>query len=358
MIDRRAFLGRTMLAGVAIGLGSAARAARPEAMPLDAFSAFRSGLDHPEGIAATPDGRIFLSNGGGAIGVVERDGSLRQVGTALSPNGVAIDPQGRAIVANMGLLKKLPGPLQRIDVASGKVETLVDRLEGRELTSSNGPTVARDGTIYCTHSKWDKIAAIGSTTPDGFIYMVRPDGGASIVARGLAGVNGLCLDRRERFLYASLTPFGIIRRWPRRRDGTLGKREDFGPKLGAVVAEQTVQQILAMPTAERAGLGYCDGIAFDAVDNLWVTLPFANKLVAITPQRELVEIVHDPEATIISMPTNLCWGGSDLRDLYVVSRRSGVIARARTAVAGAPLANWPVQRPILSEIARNGGRFC
>ena len=51
--------------------------------------------------------------------------------------------------------------------------------------------------------------------------------------------------------------------------------------------------------------------------------------------------VHDPEGKAISMPTNLCWGGADRRDLYVVSRRSGMVVKARTAIAGAPLANWP-----------------
>ena len=41
------------------------------------------------------------------------------------------------------------------------------------------------------------------------------------------------------------------------------------------------------------------------------------------------------------MPTNLCWGGPDRRTLYVVSRGKGMIVQARTAIAGAPLANWP-----------------
>jgi gluconolactonase len=74
---------------------------------------------------------------------------------------------------------------------------------------------------------------------------------------------------------------------------------------------------------------------------LWVTLPFANRIVAITPDGRKVDVVHDPDGTMIDMPTNLCWGGADLRTLYVVSRAKGMIVRARTTVAGAPLANWP-----------------
>ncbi|QDC39062.1 SMP-30/gluconolactonase/LRE family protein [Sphingobium fuliginis ATCC 27551] len=310
-------------------------------LALNDFTLVRGSLDAPEGIASSPDGRLFISNGGGAIGVLERDGTLRQIGKALAPNGVAVDREGRVIVANMGLLNKGPGPLQRIDVATGTVETLVSELEGRQLVASNGPATARNGDIYCTHSSWGPIGNIGTTTPAGFIYRVAPDGRASIVARALRGVNGLCLDREERFVYASLTAEGRIRRWRRQADGSLIDPQDYGPQLGVVIADHQAKDIRAMPVADRAELGYCDGIAFDAAGNLWVTLPFANRIVAITPDGRKVDIVHDPEGRMLSSPTNLCWGGADLRDLYVVSRASGVVVKARTDIAGLPLANWP-----------------
>lgn len=112
--------------------------------------------------------------------------------------------------------------------------------------------------------------------------------------------------------------------------------------LGTVVDNHMVAEIRAMDVAARGATGYCDGIAFDEDGNLWVTLPFANRLVAITPSGALVDIVYDPEGRMISMPTNLCWSGADRRDLYVVSRGTGTIVRARTAVAGLPATNWPV----------------
>lgn len=342
-IGRRGFVGGLAAFGLATGIAPAAakRQRSPAPLSVGDFSLVLDGLDHAEGIAAAPDGRLFLSSAAGALGVLEIDGRLRQIGTPIAPNGIAIDPQGRAIVANMGLLKQVGGPLQRIDVASGAVETLVAELEGRPLVASNGPIVARDGTIYCTHTSWGPVANIGTTTPAGFIYRVKPDGTADIIARSLRGANGLCLDREERFLYCSLTAEARIRRWRRLPDGTLADPEDYGPQLGAAHPDQMVRDILALPAAERAALGYCDGIGFDMAGNLWITLPFANRLVALTPDRRLASIVHDPEGRMIAMPTNLCWGGRDRRDLYVVSRGSGRIVRARTAIPGAPLANWP-----------------
>lgn len=341
-IGRREFLAggaATALSGCtpSKGIGRAA----PPPLALTDFALVREGLNAPEGIASSPDGRLFISNSGGAIGVLERDGELRQIGRPLAPNGVAVDREGRVIVAHMGLLNKGPGPLHRIDVATGTVETLVSELEGRQLVASNGPATTRNGDIYCTHSSWGPIGNIGTTTPAGFIYRVAPDGTAAIVARNLRGVNGLCLDGPERFLYASLTAEGRVRRWRRQADGSLSDPQDYGPQLGVVLPDHQAKDIRAMAGADRAALGYCDGIAFDRAGNLWVTLPFANRIVAITPDGRKVDIVHDADGKWLSSPTNLCWGGADLRDLYVVSRASGTVVKARTDVAGLPLANWP-----------------
>lgn len=342
-IDRRELLAggaAAALVGCAPSTGIG-RATPPTPLALKDFTLVRDGLDAPEGIASSPDGRLFVSNGGGAIGVLGQDGALRQIGRPLAPNGVAVDAQGRVIVANMGLLNKGPGPLQRIDVTTGTVETLVSELEGRQLVASNGPATTRNGDIYCTHSTWGPIANIGTTTPAGFIYRVAPDGTASILARDLRGVNGLCLDAQERFLYASLTAEGRVRRWRRQADGSLTDPQDYGPQLGVVIPDHQAKDIRAMVGADRAALGYCDGIAFDRAGNLWVTLPFANRIVAITPDGRKIDIIHDPDGKWLSSPTNLCWGGADLRDLYVVSRASGMVVKARTDVAGLPLANWP-----------------
>lgn len=342
-IRRREILlgGATLAMAACTGSRGIGRASPPRPLAIAGFRLVRDYLDAPEGIASSPDGRLFISNGGGAIGVLTPDGSFSQIGQALAPNGVAVDREGRVIVANMGLLNKGPGPLQRIDVATGTIETLVSELEGRQLVASNGPATTRNGDIYCTHSTWGPIGNIGTTTPAGFIYRVAPDGKASIVARDLRGANGLCLDREERHIYASLTAEGRIRRWRRQADGSLTDPQDYGPPLGVVIPDQQAQDIRTMSAADRSGLGYCDGIAFDRDGNLWVTLPFANRIVAITRDGRKVDIVHDPEGTMLSSPTNLCWGGADLRDLFIVSRARGMVVTARTDVAGQALANWP-----------------
>ena len=110
--------------------------------------------------------------------------------------------------------------------------------------------------------------------------------------------------------------------------------------LGTVVPDQTAPQIRALPPAARARTGYCDGLAMDQAGTLFVTLPFANRIVAIDRDGRRSTLVHDPAGTRIDFPTNLAWGGPDRRDLLGVSRGSGMIVCARMSVPGLPAANW------------------
>lgn len=336
-MHRRTLIRSLGASGIALALPACA--GKPPTRPLTPadFQMIVTGLEKAEGIAVADDGRLYLSNGKSAILVRETDGTLRPIGAPSGVNGVALDPQGRVILANFGLLSGTPGSLQRLDPATGAVETLAETIDGRQLVGSNFPVVARDGTIYCTHSTWSEPARIGTTVPAGFVYRVTPDGKVDQVAGGLRGANGCCLDRQEKYLYVALTGAGRIVRLPRRKDGSLGPAENFGPVLGDVTPDAMFQDILALDDAARAKLGYPDGLAFDVAGNLWITMPFSNKLVMLTPAGRLVEMLHDPAGTMLSRPTNLAWGGPDRRDLHVVSRATGSVIRARTPVAGLPL---------------------
>ena len=75
----------------------------------------------------------------------------------------------------------------------------------------------------------------------------------------------------------------------------------------------------------------------DQEGNLWVTLPSANKIVAITPKREVFTVAHDPTGKVINMPTNVSWGGSDLCDLYVGSIEANCVLHMRSPIPGMPL---------------------
>lgn len=296
------------------------------------------GIARCEDVVVGKDGRVWASDQASACAEILPDGSLRRVGRAGgAPNGINMDAQGRIIIANFGVYEGEAGPLQRLDVETGEIEVLASEIGGQTLTACNYPIIAKDGTIYCTHSTfadpWPK-ALDGRT--DGFVFRVTPDGAVEKLAEGLKFANGCCLDEDESHLYVCQTSGGNVVRYPLLADGRLGDREDYGPVLGTFPTAQADPDNLPTP-ADMADWPYTDGNGFDVEGNLWVTLPAANKVVAITPDREMVTIAHDPTGEVLNDPTNVTWGGADMKDVYFGSIGTDYVIKARSPVAGMKL---------------------
>lgn len=308
-------------------------------IPLEAMEKAGIGLDRPEDVVISREGRVFASDHQCAVAELLPDGGLKRIGArGGAPNGINMDAKGRVIIANFGIYDLEPGPLQRLDVETGELETLAGEVAGKNLTSCNYPIVARDGTIWTTHStfaeNWPQ-ALDGRN--DGFVFCYTPKGEVKLAAEGLCFANGCCLDEDEAFLYVNQTSKGNVVRFPILEDGcSLGAREEYGPVLGIIPDRPANPQQLPSPE-EMANWAYTDGNGFDVEGNLWVTLPAANKLVAITPEREVITIAHDLTGEILNHPTNVSWGGADMRDLYIGSIRANYVVKTRSPVAGMKL---------------------
>ncbi|HEV2532093.1 SMP-30/gluconolactonase/LRE family protein [Phenylobacterium sp.] len=301
-------------------------------IPTSAFQKIAVGIDRPEDVVVGKDGRVFASDHQAAVAEIFPDGSFQRLGPkGGAPNGLNMDRQGRIIIANFGIYDREPGPLERFDPATGTHETLLSEVEGKPLTSSNYPVIDSAGNIWCansTHAETWPQALDGRT--DGFIFVLRPDGSSSIEAAGLKFPNGMALSADERWLYCAQTSGADVMRFPVRPDGKLGPGERYGPILGKL-------QTPGDPQHDHNDLGYTDGVGLDGQGNLWVCLPAANKVVAITPGLQVVTVFHDPDGAVINHPTNVTWGGADLKDLYVGSIRADYVLKARSPVAGQPL---------------------
>ncbi|MDB5424253.1 MAG: gluconolactonase [Phenylobacterium sp.] len=297
-----------------------------------AFAKIAVGIDRPEDVVVGRDGRVFASDHQCAVAEIFADGSFKRLGPrGGAPNGINMDLQGRIVIANFGIYDGQEGPLQRFDPATGAHEVLLAEVGGRRLTSANYPAIDRAGNIWCansTHAETWPQALDGRA--DGFIFVLRPDGSASIVAEGLKFPNGLALSPDDGVLYCAQTSAADVLAFPVLPGGRLGAGERYGPVLGRL-------QEAGQPMPDHNGLGYTDGVGLDAEGNLWVCLPAANRIVAITPSREVVTVVHDPSGETVNHPTNVTWGGADLKDLYVGSIRAGYVLKARSPVAGQPL---------------------
>jgi sugar lactone lactonase YvrE len=70
-----------------------------------------------------------------------------------------------------------------------------------------------------------------------------------------------------------------------------------------------------------------DGLTVDAEGGVWVALHGGWGLQRFSPEGELVATVALP----VERVTSCCFGGDDLRDLYVTTRREGLSASERAA---------------------------
>ena len=290
------------------------------------------GLQRPEDVVVGRDGRVWASDQQSACAQIQSDGRLRRVGSAGGgPNGINMDALGRIIIANFEA-----GPVQRLDVESGAVEVICSEVGGRRLTASNYPILDRHGTIWCTNSTFaDPWLQALDGRADGVLFRIHPDGRAELMAEGIQFANGLALDVDESHIYVCQTTGCNVIRYRIRSDGTLGAPEPYGPVLGAPFPQDADAGNLVPERMEQVGV--TDGCGFDVEGNLWVTLVAANRVVAITPRGAVVPIIEDPRGELMRQPTNVTWGGADMRDLYIGSITNDYVVHARSPVAGLPL---------------------
>ena len=83
-----------------------------------------------------------------------------------------------------------------------------------------------------------------------------------------------------------------------------------------------------------------DGLSVDSAGNVWVAAPYEGAVQIYTPGGELTGEVKVP----VPMVTSLCFGGDDLRDVFIVSGseklntdRGAGIYRTRSEVPGLAL---------------------
>jgi gluconolactonase len=298
-------------------------------IPIESLRRIGLGLNRPEDVVVSRDNRVWASDQASACAEIRPDGTLRRVGKAGGlPNGINMDTRGRIVIANFGLRAGF-GPLQRLDPETGKIEVLCSEIDGRPLVASNYPILDRAGNVWCSHSTFEP-EWLSRDEPDGFVYRVRPDLTAEKMAEGFRFANGLAIDADESYLYVCQTMGRNVVRLRIRPDDSLGPMEPYGPVLGEPFVPNATPE-------HNSRFGLTDGCGFDQEGNLWVTLVTANKVVAITPTGAVETIIWDPTGDVMHHPTNLSWGGADLRDLYIGTIRRDYILQTRSPIPGLPL---------------------
>lgn len=316
-------------------------------------------LQRPECILAERDGALWSADARGGVMRIDPDGSQALITqapdphfdlstsaaasllTGTLPNGLAFAANGDILISNFGTDR-----LERM-TRTGETTVLLDSLDGAPLGKVNFVLRDRRGRIWLTVSTminpWSD--AIRSDLADGALILLD-ERGARVVADGFHFTNEIRFDADEAWIYVAETTAKRVTRLRVLEDGSLTDREVFGPS--------------------SLGKGLVDGITFDAYGNLWATMIFADRLVAITPDGELLELLDDgdlegteaveaafatgapvPFETLMRSGGTICpwmasvtFGGPDLRTAYLGGLRSNNIPAFDSPVAGLPMAHW------------------
>lgn len=138
--------------------------------------------------------------------------------------------------------------------------------------------------------------------------------GEPVVRRQAAGAiisNGLAWSPDARRVYWSDTPNHVIRTW--RWDAVTSQMD----------GEKVLRQFAPKPAGWQPGdsgyLGRPDGAAVDSEGFYWCAMYEGQRLLRLSPEGEIDRDLPLP----VRCPTMPCFGGDDLRTLYLTSARHG-----------------------------------
>ena len=279
------------------------------------------GLGFVEGPVAMADGSVIVvSLSRGELLWVHPDGSHDVIAKpGGSPNGAALGPDGRCYVCNSGgyrfhqrdgiLHPGLPsndyisGWIDAVDLETGTIERLYDRCGDRTLKGPNDIAFSADGSFWFT----DTGRVHRYHEDRGAVYWARADGSEiRLVASPLEKPNGIGLSPDGRTLYVVET--STARLWAY---DIIGPGELRCLDRGAPYAVRRC--VAGLP-----GYQLLDSLAVQANGDVCVaTIPLA--ITTISPNGDVVSQMEVPD----EIPTNICFGGADLKQAYVTLSSTG-----------------------------------
>ncbi len=187
-----------------------------------------------------------------------------------------------------------------VHVRDGEKRMLLGEMEG--VTGYNDLGVDGQGRVYVGALRFRPFA--GESPVPGEVWRIAGTGAATRALAGIDWPNGIAFAPDGATIYAC----------------------DYAH--GTVVCEGG--RVFA-----RSPAGSADGLAVDAQGGVWVATGEGATIARFTPDGSLDRTVDVPASFVSSV----CFGGEDLRDLYVtaIGDAGGGLLRGRCDVAGLPL---------------------
>ena len=315
---------------------------------LDDLHFLGQGLKRPECVLAHHSGLLLTSDwsGQGGVAQTDPDGTVRRIEARdplrqMRPNGIALEPGGSILMADLGAEE---GGVFRLFV-DGAVEPVLQAVDGHPLPPTNFVHLDEAGRTWITVSTRlrPRDLAYRPDAGDGFVVLLDR-AGARIVVDGLGYTNECCVSPDGAYLYVNETFARRVSRFPILDENNLGDRE--------IVA--------------RFGAGtYPDGLVFDSEGAIWITSIVSNRVIRVFADGRQEVILEDADiehlawteaafvAGELGRPhldknagrrlrniSSLAFGGPDLKTVYLGCLLGNSIASFMSPVAGWKPPHW------------------
>ena len=259
-------------------------------------------------------GLYFSDVLGGGIHLLDREDRVSlAVPKRRGVGGMALHADGGVVAGGRDIV--------HISLADHGMKVLFDQKSADNGLGFNDLTTDAKGRIYVGSIAYAIFR--GEEPKPGNLYVIDLDGKARHIADGILLTNGLGFSPDARLLYHSDARRELVRVYDVHDDGSVGHWRAF-----AAMGPGSVP----------------DGLKVAADGSVWVADAHGGRVAVFAADGRHRRDIPVPRP----MVTSLCFGGDDLRDLYVVtgsrggpSESCGTVYRLRSEVAGLPL---PVAR--------------
>src|SRR5574341_12583 len=223
--------------------------------------------------------------------------------------GMALHDAGGLVVGGRAVLYQ--------SLTSARSEVLLDSAQIPGAVGFNDLTTDGAGRVYVGSLAFRVFG--GEPPRPGHLHLIDLDGSARAISDGVLLTNGLGFSPDGRRLYHSDSRSALVRVYDVRDDGSVGPWRVFA----------------------HTEPGVPDGLAVARDGSVWVALADGGAVLVLAPDGSERTRLPVP----LPMVTSVCFGGDDLRDLYVVTGSRGgphencaTVFRTRVEVPGLPVA--------------------
>jgi gluconolactonase len=253
---------------------------------LDRLETIATGLDHPEGVAWGPDGRIYAGGEAGQIYAIDVGGAIEEIAsTGGFMYGITLDGDGNVFACDFGRAE-----IARVS-REGDISSYSKGTRERPIRVPNYAAFDDAGHLFVTDSgTWG--------ADDGLVLRIDPRGVTEVWTERVSGFpNGCCLSVDGDAL--------LIVESSRRRIVRVPVRSDGSPGEAATVADLTGSQP--------------DGIALAADGTMFVGCYRPDRVWRIPPGGTPEVLLDDPDGVSLNQPANVAFVGAGLDRLAISS---------------------------------------